>query len=164
MAEKPHFPFLIWLDPSSCWEKEKKWNEKRNQRQTTLFLVFSVTCVIVSLTLFFLHWLGYSNDQQTSSLVSHLAFNCFCLYLGMSMFNMCMPMLHNGLQVRHIVIYSRQAHLRWINHKQSCHSPHKHIESMLLIWKDVIFLVGLEANNFHNILATLRSTQNFTPI
>ena len=71
---------------------------------TTLFMVFSATCVIVPLTLFLRRMLGYTNDQRFAISVTswHLAFNYAYQYLGMSMLisvMRCMPMSHNGLQV-----------------------------------------------------------------
>ena len=72
------------------------------------FMVFSVTCVTMLLTLFWgACYVTLTINNFTVSVTSwHLAFKCTYKYLGMSMFNSvlrCMPMLHNGLQVEQCV-------------------------------------------------------------
>jgi hypothetical protein len=67
-----------------------------------LLLLFSVTCVIVSLTLFLRSMLRYTNDQQLHHSCHLVTFGVAYWYLDMSTFNSvtrCMHMLHKCLQV-----------------------------------------------------------------
>ena len=126
-----------------------------------LFMVFSITCVILLLILFWgVCYVITMNNKFIISVTSCLlAFRCAYYYLGMSMFNnvmRCMHMLHNGLQVDYSVhkcnlslVCSRMSSSCILKHKTivwsapmcyaNCHDVNKlHCKRLLMLTNDII--------------------------